>query len=1077
MNPPLSWRGIRRPIGWTCALAIGYLLLQELGLRVAFAPPGASAFWPAAGFAVGVLSRFPARRWPPFLAGLIVVGVLDGVAHGTGVTLLVEITFAHAAQAATGAWVLGRRQRLSSTSPDFAGAWVLLRLVPAALLAAAVGAALITAAEAVGGSAAPLGLTAWVWFAANTLGILAVIPAVNALADRSWMRNWSTSRITEAALLVGAEVLLAGIVFGSPGGSRRIEQWPYLLIPGLLWAVMRFGPSFTAILAAALTAVLVWRTAIGDGPFAQPTEVLDRMLAVQTFCVAAFGSLLAIAQVIAGRQAAEQIATERSAAMALAMEGIAFLDPEGRYVRVNPAYAANLATTPDLLLGINGETNTHPDDLGTLANAYQLMLETGKATAEARGIRADGTVFYEEVTLVAERDAAGALLGHHCFMHNISERREATDQLNEFFELSRDLLCVVGTDGSFRRVNPAWTRLLGYSTADLMSQTVSDLVHPDDMELTCAGLTKIIARLPGVEFENRCRCLDGSYRWLRWSATLDPSGTRIYAVAHDVTTRKQTAKSLTDDRDAARDASRMKSQFLAAMSHEIRTPMNGVIGLSDLLADTELDVSQRRYIDGVRTAGAGLLTVIDEILDFSKVEAGSFVLDDIRFDMVAMVTDLALLMGQIAESKDLRLDIELDSALPAIVRGDPGRLRQILLNLVGNAIKFTETGGVTLRARLGTNAADVASADRLMVCFDVTDTGVGIGADALERIFEPFQQESASTTRTHGGTGLGLAISQRTAEAMGGGVVVTSESGTGTTFTVTVELLSVPDGEWGTGGPTTEAEDPIEPASYVERGLILLVEDNEINQIVALEILRKLGYTVELAVNGIEALAAAEQHVYQAILMDCQLPGMDGYAVTALLRQRPATARTPIIAMTANAFAEDRVRCIEAGMDDYLPKPIRAHDIDATLIRWTKPTATTDEHRSWSEPSRAIASVRERIIELIDVGTPTDVAFVRKITESFLTRLPTLLANLDLAIQTDNLVDIAAHAHTLNGASSNLGALNLSGICGTIEDLARQERPTEIPSQHARLGAAADQASAELSICLTELLIGTPTPS
>ncbi len=395
--------------------------------------------------------------------------------------------------------------------------------------------------------------------------------------------------------------------------------------------------------------------------------------------------------------------------------------------------------------------------------------------------------------------------------------------------------------------------------------------------------------------------------------------------------RVQAATRLRAARDAAETANRAKSCFLANMSHEIRTPMTGILGVAELLGEHEMSPEACDYLATISSSAENLKRIIDDTLDFSKIEVGELVLEETDFSLRTTVREVIDLLRPLAEAKKIELRTSIATELGDRRSGDPPRLRQVLINLVGNAIKFTEQGWVELRIEPGSGPGGSGQAN---VFFFVRDTGIGIAPEAMGRLFTPFYQADNSLTRRFGGTGLGLAISRRLAELMAGSIEVESSPGKGSSFVFSVRLpraTGTPDVPAGPPSAPASEHRPADPKARNQR--ILLVEDEPVSQMVAEAHLKQLGFEVDLADNGQDALVAIESGDYALILMDCQMPVLDGYETTRRLRRRER-GHLPVIGFTAHAMRGDREKCLAAGMDDYLTKPFRRRDLSAAVHRW-----------------------------------------------------------------------------------------------------------------------------------------------
>jgi PAS domain S-box-containing protein len=520
--------------------------------------------------------------------------------------------------------------------------------------------------------------------------------------------------------------------------------------------------------------------------------------------------------------------------------------------------------------------------------------------------------------------------------------KESEERFRRLADTAPVLIWMSNTAGGAVYFNRQWIEFTGRTPEQEAGDAWQEGVHPDDLERVRSTFQAAIQRQQPFQTEFRLRRADGAHRWLLASGAprflSDGGFAGCVGSCVDISDHKAAEAELLRAKDAAESASLAKSEFLAMMSHEIRTPMNGVIGFTDLLLDSTLTPEQRDQAMTIRNSGQAQLNIIDDILDFSKIEAGKFAVDSTPFDLRGTAQNVIDLLKLRADEKHVGLRMDFDEGLSGWASGDALRVRQVLLNLVGNAIKFTAKGEIRVVVE-PVETKEGASPERLRC--SVIDSGIGIPSELQMRLFEKFTQADSSSSRRFGGTGLGLAISKRLVELMGGGIGLKSVPGQGSTFWFTLNTAPSPDsgavlrpGSAPVATPNVDrrnAMPPVRPLSC----RVLLVEDNPTNQRLALHLLTRQGCLVDVAANGVEALAMARNHSYDAIFMDCHMPEMDGFDATGEIRRiEPAGRPVPIIAVTASVLEEDKARCLAAGMDDFISKPFSADEIARALRRW-----------------------------------------------------------------------------------------------------------------------------------------------
>jgi PAS domain S-box-containing protein len=893
-----------------------------------------------------------------------------------------------------------------------------------------------------------------------------------------------------------------------------------------------------------------------------------------------------------------------------AVEGFFQTTVDGRFLEANPALARmfGFASREEMIAEV-----TDVRDLYVVAaqrdDFLGLMQEEGiVAGVELQVRKKDGEVFWVAEHSRMVHDHSGAVLGYEGMLVDITPRKRAEEQLRQAEALHRSLVenlpaitYIDALDDALTTlyVSPQIETVLGITPSDYMEDP--DIwykaLHPDDRERALEGYLKGRASGKPFTLEYRMIARDGRVVWFQDDVILvhDDRGTPtvIQGVMFDITDRKQVEAELQRAKDEAESAARAKSEFLANMSHEVRTPLNAVIGMTGLLLDTDLDQEQAEYADTIRTSGDALLEIINDILDFSKIESGRMGLEQRPFDLRDCIEASLDLLAARASEKGLDLAYLLDENTPASVSADITRLRQVLVNLVGNAVKFTEEGEVVV----------LVTSRRLLdgryeVHFAVRDTGIGIPRDRMNRLFQSFTQVDGSTTRAYGGSGLGLAISSRLADMMGGRMWADSEVGTGSTFHFTIvaepapsqtriylrgeqpqlagrnmlivddnstnrRILTLQGQSWGmrttdaasaqdalelvrrgetfdvaildmhmpemdgltlaagireyrdadalpllmlssVGDREARADDlgfaayltkPIKPSQlydvlvsvfagqmvrmspqtrkgHIDPTLaerhplrVLLAEDNAVNQKLAVRLLEKMGYRADVAANGLEALNAVHRQPYDVVLMDVQMPEMDGLDSTRrICAEVPKERRPQIIAMTANAMTGDRERCLEAGMDDYISKPVRVEELVSALQN-AIPLPSSNGHPGSGDGVDPPAPAIDRAVirTLLETMGDDAIELIVELADIFMEDATRLIGALHDSLAAGDTHVFERTAHTLKSSSASLGATSLSAMCREMEATGRAGSLDGAPELLARAKAEFERVKAAMA--------------
>ncbi len=751
---------------------------------------------------------------------------------------------------------------------------------------------------------------------------------------------------------------------------------------------------------------------------------------------------------------------------------IVITDIKGTIQYVNPAFSRvtgyeaeeALGQTPTIL-----KSGKH--DRKFYKNLWETILAGRLWHGRFCNKRKDGSLYWEDATIAPVQDESGTIAHFIAIKHDITRLVSLEYELNQKVHELESIMEHAGVGIAVLQnrkvllVNSYVAELLGYSKEDAIGMSTRDFFYDSDEEYENIGRRYYPKLVKGETVVSEIEKVlpNGTTHWFLTTATAINPGPlesmKTVWVFHDITELKHMQFALEEAKKKAEEANVAKSVFLTNMSHEIRTPLNGVIGMLSLLETTSLDEKQKEYVDTAHASAKALLFLINDILDIAKIEAGKLEFDAVDFNLHDLLQELGRSFSVSARTKGLDFRLAIHDNVPVFVKGDPGRLRQILLNLVGNALKFTREGSIEIVVQLQENIDE----NRALIRFEVRDSGIGIPEDKLDMLFEKFSQVDSSISRKFGGTGLGLAISRNLVEMMDGTIGVESEYGRGSTFwfTVCLERAAVTELEPEAFDTATDTESNIAARMSMPRdvrftGKVLVVEDNPVNQKVAVGLLNAVGIKPDLADNGESALAMMDRNSYDLVFMDIQMPVMDGIETTRRIRDEESGVKNrdvPVIALTAHAFQEEIAKCMKAGMNDYITKPVDSSKLITLLEKWL-PCEQADQQGSREEKgssgtvqpdSTSGDDSRSGMPDVFDADsllkrTLGDVELAKQIIDMFIDNTGKLLEDLSAEIREGNSEKVKKLAHTIKGSAASVSAQRMSSLAGELELCARDDQ-------------------------------------
>ncbi len=946
----------------------------------------------------------------------------------------------------------------------------------------------------------------WQTFSASTLLIVALILCA-CLARAVLARSLPLKNLPLHLLTVVDGVLIYALIV-SYSAAYDLPAGSYLRSPSIVFLVvyagvrvLRFDP--VPVIVAGVTVLVGWFALLAFAlesdalvtqsyvEFVSGNGVLVGAAIEMAVGFAALVAALIVATMYARRYIAttvhvddlmfanllaeENIARQR-AILNSSIDGIVIVDQNGNVDQANPAMEQLFGYTRQEMIGQNVAMLMAEENAEGLRMGIGSYLQTGESHLVGRAYESearhrDGHTIPIELSIAPFTSAGRQMFGG--FIRDISLRKQAEmreqlarAQFQDAVTAALDAIIIINETGEVLSFNPAAERIFGFTAEDVVGKPMSNFIVPERYrDAHTAGMKRYVETGEGPVINNRIEIqglkADGEEMEIELAIKdiEGPSGKLFIGYARDISERKRYELEIVEAKDRAEVANQAKASFLAMMSHEIRTPLNGVLGIIGLLQDSGLDEEQQRLLKTARNSGRSLMGIINDILDFSKLEAGRMDIEKSSFFVDSLVDSVSSLIRSGAQEKGLEIACHVSDSVPKVLFGDPDRLRQVLLNLAWNAVKFTDTGSVTIDVSMSVKDNSPGS-----VRFSVSDTGIGIAEDKQDELFAEFSTIDASYSRKFGGTGLGLAICKALVEAMDGQIGLHSRLGEGARFWFEVPL---PEGDEATA-LDADGDENREPSIGITGVRVLLAEDNVTNQLVAVSNLERLGCNVDVVADGVEAVEAAKARPYDIILMDVSMPEMDGISATREIRRRMGhNTETPIVALTAYALEEDRQRVLNAGMNDLVPKPVTRAELARAIARFAgKPEDTAPapavDHRQFDE------EVMRSAMNGMDAATKS------LLFAEFRKDVLRQLGDLQDGLTDANADKMERASHGLKGVAGTFGALDLQREAGALNAACRDGADAVSQSAVTALRDLAEKVFAELD--QIELSIGQKKP-